>query len=471
VTGVRFAEAELERLAHYVSGRTGLVFPPYRRSELERSLNQAATQLGASSVETLTAQLESDESSWDRLIAQVTIGETYFFREPEHFAFVRRQVLPQLLSLRSPSHQIRIWSAGCATGEETYSLAIVLQEHGLRARAHVLGTDLSALAIERATAGIYRQWSLRNLDPVALAPYFTTRGGEYRIRDEIREYVSFRQLNLAEPVYPAPHGGTSQLDLILCRNVFIYLDGQTLREIGERFFEALAPGGFLIIGPSDPLLASERFETITTPAGIFYRRPQQALARGLGQADSLAARAPPETDMSAESDMSVASARRAPAAAARPRRLTPEFAAPASAEEIARAAASVRNLANDAGAAEAEKACRVAIERAPLSVELHYLHALLLIELADAEQAVAALRRTLYLDGRLAIAHFTLGTLLARSGDRRGAERAFRNAEQVAAARPAAEALPLSDGLAAAGLALAARRELGLMAAATGVGQ
>jgi chemotaxis protein methyltransferase CheR len=99
------------------------------------------------------------------------------------------------------------------------------------------------------------------------------------------------------------------------------------------------------------------------------------------------------------------------------------------------------------------------------------LHALLLIELADSEHALAALRRTLYLDGRLAIAHFTLGTLLARSGDRRAAERAFRNAEQVAAARPAAEEVPLSDGLAAAGLALAARRELGLMAAATGVGR
>ena len=471
MTGVRFGEQELERLARYVSERTGLVFPPYRRSDLERSMNHAATQLGASNVEALTAHLDSDASSWDRLIAQVTIGETYFFREPEHFAFVRQKVLPELLSLRPPGHQFRVWSAGCASGEETYSLAIVLQEHGLRKRAHVLGTDLSALAIERASAGIYRQWSLRNLDPVALGPYFTVRGGEYRIRDELRQYVSFRQLNLAEPVYPALHGGTSHLDLILCRNVFIYLDGQTLREIGERFFEALAPGGFLIIGPSDPLLASERFETITTPAGIFYRRPLQAVERGLGRAESMADRASPAGNVLAESGRSADSPRGAVPAAARPRRLTPEFALPPSGEEIARAAASVRNLANDAGAAEAEKACRVAIEGAPLSVELHYLHALLLIELADSEQAVAALRRTLYLDGRLAIAHFTLGTLLARSGDRRGAERAFRNAERVAAARPAAEELPLSDGLAAAGPALAAHHEIGPMAAESGVGQ
>jgi chemotaxis protein methyltransferase CheR len=471
MTSERFGERELDRLAHYVSGRTGLVFPPYRRSDLERGLNQAAAQLGASSVEALTAELESDKSSWDRLLAQVTIGETYFFREPEHFAFVRRQVLPALLSLRAPQHQFRIWSAGCATGEETYSLAIVLQEHGLRKRAHVLGTDLSALAIERATAGIYRQWSLRNLDPLALGAYFSRRGSEYRIRDEIREYVSFRQLNLAEPVYPSVHGGTSHLDLILCRNVFIYLDGRTLREIGERFFEALAPGGFLIIGPSDPLLASERFETITTPAGIFYRRPLAAAGAGLGWADSIGARASPANDQLAEGRGSAVAPRAAPLAAARPRRLTPELALPQNGQEIARAAASIRALANDAGAVEAEKACRVAIEGSPLSVELHYLHALLLIELADSEQAVAALRRTLYLDGRLAIAHFTLGTLLARSGDRRGAERAFRNAEQVAAARPAAEEVPLSEGLAAAGLALAARRELGLMAAATGARQ
>jgi chemotaxis protein methyltransferase CheR len=219
------------------------------------------------------------------------------------------------------------------------------------------------------------------------------------------------------------------------------------------------------------LLASERFETITTAGGIFYRRPLEVVGAGLGKADPMGARASPGNDLLAERDGSAASLPGTPPPAVRSRRLTPEHVLPPTGDEIARAAASIRNLANDGGAAEAEKACRVAIEGAPLAVELHYLHALLLIELADAEQAVAALRRTLYLDGRLAIAHFTLGTLLARAGDRRGAERAFRNAEHVAAARPAAEELPLSDGLAAAGLALAARRELGLMAAATGVGQ
>ncbi len=127
-------------------------------------------------------------------------------------------------------------------------------------------------------------------------------------------------------------------------------------------------------------------------------------------------------------------------------------------------ATEIRDLANRNGAAFAERACSRALELAPLSLELHYLQGVLLIELGDNEGAACALRRALYLDADLAIAHFTLGSLLSKVGDRRGAERAFRNAESSARKTPSEQPLPLSDGLLAGGVARAAQRELGLMA-------
>ena len=474
MTDVRFEEPELERLAGYVGSRTGLVFPPYRRFDLERGLKHASAKTQVTGAEALIGRLETDKRVWERLIDEITIGETYFFREPEQFAYVRREVLPAIVALRGPAHRLRVWSAGCASGEEAYSLAIVLHEHGLLKRANLLGTDLSAAAIARAKAGMYRAWSLRNLDPRLLS-YFVSSDEEHQVRDDIRERVRFEQLNLANS-NPSP--ATSLLDLIFCRNVFIYLGPETLRQVSERLYDALAPGGYLMMGPSDPMLGDERFEIITTPAGIVYRRPLSELGAALpspGKSSELERELARETVL-AESGTLPSAAQRGTARrrglstgrSAAIRQPAERSLAP-SEEDIAASAVSVRDLANSAGPSAAERACALAIERAPLAVELHYLHGLLLLELGESDRAFSALRRTLYLDRSLAIAHFTLGSLLLRSGDRAGAERAFRNAERAASSRAADEALPFSDGLSAGGLVLAAQRELGLIAAAIGV--
>ena len=466
----RLSDADVDYLAHYVATRTGIVFADYRRPELERALMQAAADAGVGSGPELVARFESGRSTWDGLLEQVTVGETYFFRDPEHFAFVRAEVLPVLHALRSPEHGLRIWSAGCASGEETYSLAILLQQHALLTRASVLGTDLTARAVTLARAGVYRAWSMRNCDDEALAPFFVRRGDTYTVCDDIRARVRFEQHNLAQPNYAAAVEGISGLDLIFCRNVFIYLDPQTSRSIADRFYEALAPGGFLILGPSDPLLTDRQFELITTPAGVFYRRPAAATVRGeaprarhlraLEQGPLLAATAAP---------LPIATEQSSRTAPARAHRTAKAQAAPPSTGESERVAADIRSLINETGAAAAEGACRLALERAPLAVELHYLHGLLLSELGEQAGAIAAFRRTLYLDRELSIAHFALGVLLARTGDTRGAERAFRNAERTASQREPGDELHLSDGLTAAGVALAARRELGLMGRSSGV--
>lgn len=453
----RFREA-IRRAAEYVAARTGLAFPPHREAELLRGLRQIDDQLdGAAEPERLVRRLESDPVTWERLLDQITVGETYFFREPQHFEFVRREVLPAIAAERGPSASLRVWSAGCASGEELYSLAIVLHRHGFLSKANLLGTDLSRVALSRAREGHYRSWSLRGMDPSALAPYFVSEPGGVRVSEELRRSVRFEKLNLAEPLYPSPTNGTAALDLIFCRNVFIYLNAETIRQVAARFCRALRPGGYLILGPSDPLLAESGFDVLTTAAGIVYRRlpaelgvdpsvriPQPKPAAEL-QRDDSGPRAVPVLAAPAEPDFT-----------ARPSS-APEPSEPTSADDI-------RELESREGAVPAERACSRALEREPLSVELHYLQGILLLELGDTEGAVSAMRRALYLDADLAIAHFTLGALLSKQGDRRGAARAFRNAERCARKTPSQEPLPLSDGLLAGGVARAAERELTLMA-------
>jgi chemotaxis protein methyltransferase CheR len=239
--------------------------------------------------------------------------------------------------------------------------------------------------------------------------------------------------------------------------VFIYLNQETIRQVADRFFRALRPGGYLILGPSDPLLAEAGFDVLTTRAGIVYRKPPAALS-----ADPVTRISEPKLP----ANLDLRGPRAAPVLSFRPRHDdfagSPSLLPPAPAE--LKSAAEIRDLANRNGAAFAERACSRALELAPLSIELHYLQGVLLLELGDTEGAVSALRRALYLDGDLAIAHFTLGSLLSKAGDRRGAERAFRNAESCARKTPSEQPLPLSDGLLAGGVARAAQRELGLIA-------
>jgi len=449
VTGRNWNEA-VERAATHLTARTGLTFPPHRSAELIRGLRLADIEGDrARDPERLVQRLESEPEVWERLLDQITIGETYFFREPEHFELVRREVLPVIVAERGPSPAVRVWSAGCASGEETYSLAIVLHQQGMLSRASVLGSDISRAAVSRAREGVYRSWSLRGADLAGLEPYFVVEADRFRISNELRARVRFEKINLAEPEYPSASNGTASLDLIFCRNVFIYLNADTIREVAARFFRALAPGGYLVLGPSDPLLLDAGFEVLTTRAGIAYRKPTSELPVVATRPVRFEPEAPAVPVFAPRPSFSLPDEVTPPSP-------PPEPAAVESVEEI-------RALANQKGAVAAERACSRAIEAAPLSVELHYLQGLMLLELGDHDNAVSALKRALYLDADLAIAHFTLGSLLSKVGDRRGAERAFRNAQRCARKTPSEEPLPLSDGLLAGGLARAAERELGLI--------
>jgi len=452
--------------------RTGLAFPPHRHESAEQGIRRAMARAGVPDPDRYRSLLDNDANAFDDLIGELTVGETYFFREPAQFEHIRQEVLPDVRRRRGAEHWPRAWSAGCASGEEAYSLAMLFAEEGLAGRAYLLATDISRAALARAHQAAYSNWSLRGSGAALAAPYLSRRGNLHVLDDRIRRAVTFEYLNLALDVYPSFALGAWGMDLILCRNVLIYFDRETVRNVAHRLFESLAPAGWLVTASSDPPLGGDApYETVVTSSGVFYRRPAEDQAFRW-QEHPLPQEAPPAPPPE-------------PAVVLSPADPIPVAPCPdllAEAQEAfvrgdyPRAAELTRGLTTDplAGAlhvralanldtALAERACAAVVQRHPLSVELHFLQAVLLVELRRDEEAVRAARRVIYLDRSLAIAHFTLGSVLWRRGDLPGARRAYRNARDLCRARAADEVVPLSDGEAAGRLAEAAEAQLAIL--------
>ena len=171
-------------------------------------------------------------------------------------------------------------AAGCASGEEAYSLAILLLEEGLAGQCRLLATDLSRATLVKARRGIYGAWSLRGEGALAARPYLHGHGNHYVVDEVVRRLVTFDQLNMALDFDPACATGVRGMDLILCRNVLIYFDHKTVRTVARRLYESLAEGGWLITASTDPPLAGEApFEIVATDHGVFYRSGASSPAR------------------------------------------------------------------------------------------------------------------------------------------------------------------------------------------------
>ncbi|HEX8202406.1 MAG TPA: protein-glutamate O-methyltransferase CheR, partial [Isosphaeraceae bacterium] len=261
-----------EAVVNLLNARTGLAFAPERRVGVEQGIRSAMRRAGLADPARYALRIAVDEAALDDLIVELTVGETYFFREPAQFEFLRAAVLPEIRRRRGEAHVLHAWSAACATGEEAYSLAIVCLQEGLAGRCRLLATDISRPALEKAYGACFGPWSLRG-DGAALArPYLSPEGpGRFRLAEAARRLVTFEHLNLALDVYPSLATGTLGMDLILCRNVLIYFDRETVAAVARRLFAALADGGWLVTASSDPPLAGlAPFQTVVTERGIYY---------------------------------------------------------------------------------------------------------------------------------------------------------------------------------------------------------
>lgn len=483
------ASSGTDQVLRLLASRSGLVFRGLRREEVELCIGRAMRQLGLDSPRVYAERLERGEVALDPLIEQITVGETYFFRDAGQLDFIRDRILPELRKTRGPEHTLRVWSAGCASGEEPYSLAILLEEEGLIERSRLLATDISNAALTRAREARYRSWSFRGCDSAFRDRYFHQSGPEYVLDQRLRRRVSFEALNLALDHYPSTLNGTFGMDLILLRNVLIYFDPEIVREVAGRMFESLSEGGWLIVGASDPLLAGQApFETVVTEMGIFYQRrrgaessvnpvPDRWLLAGAqrpvhpipdDENAPLTGHRPPTTapkEQRTVEETPLERARRALECGEYP--LVIELTR-GLIEDADAAALHLRALANMATPKEAEEAAAATAKRHPLSAEIHFIQASLLISGGRDQEAAVVLRRVLYLDNSLAIAHFLLGVILQRGGSMVEARRAYSSARRQSLGRPAEQAVPFGEGETYSRLITAIDRHLHLIGTSNG---
>lgn len=495
-----------EAVARVIQERAGLVFPAVRQAAVERTIRRAMQRAGIRDATRFADLLWREGTLREEILAELTIGETYFFREPAQFDFLRREVVPGILRRRTAGAPLRIWSAGCASGEEAYSLAILCDQLGALSRARVLGTEISLTRLEKARQGHYGKWSFRGVTAEVIERYFERRGSHFALDPRLQNAVEFQTLNLVEDSYPSPDSGLAEFDLILCRNVLIYFDLETVAAVARRLLASLAEGGWLLLGASDPPLAGlVPCTVVLTGCGVAYRRagetttPEPDLrptsaspqVQPSGPPPPARLASPPEPPraaaaLAASGDRYPAPPRSAlndtpgPAPASEPSRapISALRAAYASGEyaraaELAAAAVAsgcddevhswvlwVRALANQGRLEEAGRVCAGALDRHRLSAELAYLHAVLLLHAGRNAAAATAARRALYLDRDLVVAHLAHAQALGRQGEREAELRALANARRLLAAMPPDALVPASDGATAGYLSERVRLQL-----------
>ena len=236
--------------------RTGLWFAESSKYLLQKRLSPRARELNFDSFQKYYYYLQYDtrsDAEFDAIYDLVTTNETYFFREPQQLTAFVDEIVPDLLS-RKAIKKIRIWSAGCSSGEEPYTIAMLLAESGYydHAAFEIFASDLNQQALARARIGLYRESAFRATDPRLRDRYFIRQTeGSWRISDEIRTRVSFGRVNLYEEGRVALMG---HVDVIFCRNVIIYFDEASKRIVVNNFYNHLQDGGYLLLGHSESLM-------------------------------------------------------------------------------------------------------------------------------------------------------------------------------------------------------------------------
>lgn len=272
--------ADFEHLARTLKDQSGLVVTPEKAYLLENRLQPVARKWGMQTLDDLVAAVrtKADRKMIKDVVDAMTTNESLFFRDMKPFDNLRDILLPELMKARASSKKIRIWSAACSSGQEPYSIAMLLTELGPKVagwRFEIVATDLSSDIVARAKAGTYSQFEVqRGLPITMLVKYFAQEGEKWRINDKIRGMVQYREFNLLE--HPRSLG---QFDVVFCRNVLIYFDQPTKAKVLGGIADQIAPDGGLYLGGAETVLGvTDRFEPIPGQRGV-YRLSQKAAVK------------------------------------------------------------------------------------------------------------------------------------------------------------------------------------------------
>jgi chemotaxis protein methyltransferase CheR len=485
-------ESDWSSLSDFIADKTGLHFPAVRRGDLQRGLAATAADLGFASLSACIHWLltgKVSQSQFQVMINHLTVGETYFFRDQKAFDTLAQQVLPTVIRSRQGKQQrLHLWSAGCCTGEEAYSLAILL--HQLIPDlpdwdAKVLATDINERFLEKAAAGVYGEWSFRATPPWTRQRYFEPVGaGRFAVRPEIKKLVCFACLNLVERLHAWPPGAAPAVDIIFCRNTLMYFTPAQAQEAIRRLTQTLREGGLLVVSPCEgsPALPAQ-LSRLDFDGVVFYEK--RSCPNGK----------PPPASTKASASASLpgpVTAASLPCASEPPASLTPElwpnFAPSGSVAEPTRFSARsdaatrfregsapgpetpivppcqsvaakrpafstlARTLADKGELRAALKSCEQWIAAEKLNAEAHYLRAVVLQDLGDHDEARRSLQRAIYLQPSFVLAHFALANIARALGKGSEANKHLANVLELLKQSSPDDPIAESDGFTAGGL-------------------
>jgi chemotaxis protein methyltransferase CheR len=466
-------------LSDYMAAKFGMGFPPERWRDLERALQPAVDEGRFGSLNGFAEWLLSGRATpreLEAVAARLTIGETYFFREPRAFGALREHIIPELIAAhRGAPRQFHVWSAGCCTGEEAYSLAIFLHRDCPElkgSRISIVATDINPHYLRKAREGIYRSWSFRGAPAWLQAEYFRPLGGDrFELRLDIRRMVEFKPLNLAEDSYPSLHNLTDGFDLIFCRNVLMYFSSTHAQRTVARFHRALVEGGHLVVSVCEvSSTLAPQYRSRAFPGVTLYQK-QEPLTRH-ATADHGSALPPPsffpaqpgfETPVAASPLLTAETASPPPVASTAMEDALKLFhdgdygatiksvrgALAQGAFDVDLATLLARAHANQGNLVEA----RCWIDRAlvidRLRAPLHHLRGSVLHEQGELMLAAEAFEKALYLDPDFVLAHVALADLADRAGRTEKAGRHLALALRCLRGHPPEAVVPEAEGLTA----------------------
>jgi len=266
------SDGEFRMLGELLRTYCGLHFGEESRYVLEKRLLRRIEALELGSFSAYHYLLRNDDRELSQTVDELVTNETYFFRERNQLRALFEEILPELRD-RHPGAPLALWSAGCSSGEEPYSLVMLAQEAGLEPGRdiRVYASDISRSMLQRARRGLYREASFRQTEDVLRDKYFLQKDGLWRISDDVKKHVDFIHLNLVDRSKIALLGA---MDVTLCRNVIIYFGIDTKRRVIETFADKLRPGGYLLLGHSESLInLSSAFELRHLKHDLVYRKP------------------------------------------------------------------------------------------------------------------------------------------------------------------------------------------------------
>lgn len=273
VTPAKLSESELDEIRALIEQRSAILFDSSRERFFSTRIREYLEEKAMRDGGELARQIRGSSTEYEALLERLLTQETSFFRYPEVYEALEQKILPDVQERKfwHNPRTLRIWSAGCSTGEEPYSIAITLCEALKFVEAweiEILATDISRRALRHAERGAYAKRSLENLPPARLESYFTPTRHGYQVRPRIRRMISFVQMNLVESLY------VGKIDCIFCMNVLMYFSDPRRLSILRHFYNALEPGGYFLLGHAETLSnALMKFEPIVIGDCRLYRKP------------------------------------------------------------------------------------------------------------------------------------------------------------------------------------------------------